>query len=459
MIGFVCRNLTDFIRDRFIGRVIKDIRESAQLSSSMIVDQNHLVELIPIVLQKQLQLPVPILQSSYLIFKSCEELCVLVKCLPSYADDFCQAIADLLFKHRESCQKMFLSIVEKNETTSIYSHEWVKDPDINRHFRTLPAFDTFLRTRHEESNGQSNDDSRFRQAKETETLLINFSQREISSDDICTNSKHIAILATIHESLDWLYWKLSQYFDILDKCLIDVRYLDLLVPRASKSPASSHQDQLKLSRVNLEFLSNSMKTISTLSTDLLILLFLEIRLHCFYYLSLVFRNTIPYAYLIEIDPDEHILGLSRDLTRLQETLKSTLSEQTFAFLFQGLGFVLSANLIQSITRFNRISETGATKMCRNILTIEQTLAPLGTVGDAELMRAHRFYKLLEEVKPEEIINIIEEYGSEYSEQDYLNLLKLQYRSFRASEGGNFDLDHYEQLVKEALRPQSTNSRS
>jgi hypothetical protein len=230
------RKLTEFIRDRFIGRVIKDIRESAQLSSysSTIPDQNRLIELIPLVLQKQLQLPIPILQSTYLIFKSCEELCALVKCLPPYADDFCQAIVDLLFKHRESCYKLFISIVEKSDTSgvSIYSNEWVKDSDINRHLRSMPAFDTFIRMAKQQYSNDNEDenveDIRFRQTKETETLLINFSQSEMNLDDICTNYKYIKVLATIHESLDWLYYKLVHYFDILDKCLTDTKYLDAL---------------------------------------------------------------------------------------------------------------------------------------------------------------------------------------------------------------------------------------
>ncbi len=468
---FCLRKLTEFIRDRFIGRVIKDIRESAQLTSSSsasstIADQNRLIELIPLVLQKQLQLPIPILQSSYLIFKSCEELCALVKCLPPYADDFCQAIADLLFKHRESCNKLFLSIVEKSETSnvSIYSHEWVKDPDINRHLRTMPAFDSFIRMAKQQSNNEHEDDNaetiRFRQTKETETLLINLNQIEMNLDDICTNYKHIKILATIHESLDWLYCRLLQYFDILDKCLTDVKYLDALtqttitsgfISRSVKQNLS-HNEQLKLSRVNLELLSNAMKTILTLSYDILLVLFLEIRLHCFYYLSLLFRNSTHYSYAIDTDPDENVMGLNRDLTRLQETLSSTLNEKKFSFLFQGLGFVLSTILIRSATRFNRISELGVTKMCRNIFTIEQTLSQIRTVGDAELMRAHQYYELLYATKPEEIIDVIEEHGPEYAEQDYLNLLQLQHRSFRMSERGNFDINKYEQLIKEALHP-------
>ncbi|CAF5054602.1 unnamed protein product, partial [Rotaria sp. Silwood1] len=236
--------LTTFIRDRFIGRVIKDIRESAQLSSSSsITDRNRLIELIPSVLQKQLELSIPILQSTYLIFKSCEELCALVKFLPTYADDFCQAIVDLLFKNRESCYKLFLSIVEKNDAlgVSIYSNEWVKDPDINRHLRTMPAFDAFIRMTKQEHpiNNDNQDDTveniRFRQTKETETLLINFSQNEMNIDDICTNYKHINALATIHESLDWLYCKLINYFDILDKCLHDTKCLDALTPTTGKN--------------------------------------------------------------------------------------------------------------------------------------------------------------------------------------------------------------------------------
>jgi hypothetical protein len=136
-----------------------------------------------------------------LVFKSCEELCALVKRLPVYADDFYQAIVDLLFKHRESCYKLFLSIVEKSEASSvsIFSNEWVKDPDINRHLRTMPAFDAFIRTvkqqdDHPNTNGneeESVENIRFRQTKETETLLINFSQNEISADDICPNYKYI----------------------------------------------------------------------------------------------------------------------------------------------------------------------------------------------------------------------------------------------------------------------------
>ncbi|CAF3843763.1 unnamed protein product [Rotaria magnacalcarata] len=453
------RKLTEFIRDRFIGRVIKDIRESAQLSSSTATaDQNRLAELVPVVLQKQLQLPIPILQSTYSIFKSCEELCALVKCLPPYADDFCQAIIDLLFKHRESCNKLFLSIVERNDSpgTSIYSNEWVKDADINRHLRTMPAFDAFIRMakqQHSANNDNQDDNAdniRFRQTKETETLLINFSQNEMNLDDICTTYKHIKLLANIHESLDWLYCKLSYYFDILDKCLNDTKHLDALTQTtvtsgyASRSLKQNHHqyEQLKLSRVNLEIFSNAMKTTLTLSYDILLVLFLEIRLHCFYHLSLLFRNASHYASVIDTDPDENIMTLNRDLTRLQETLHSALNEKKFSFLFQGLGFVLATILIRSAPRFIRISETGVTKMCRNIFAIEQTLTQIRTVGDAELMRAHRYYELLYATKPDEIIAVIEEHGPEYSEQDYIHLLQLKHRSFPAISGGGANPQPY-----------------
>ncbi|CAF0822807.1 unnamed protein product, partial [Didymodactylos carnosus] len=495
------KKLTEFIRDRFIGRVIKDIRESAQIvstssstsSPNMNNDNNRFIELIPLVLQKQLHIHIPILQSTYLIYKSCEELCSLVKCLPPYADDFCQAIIDLLFKHRESCQKLFTSIVERpdyvsnnnNVTTasSIYSMEWVRDLDINRHLRTMPAFDTFIRNRTTSSNSvlttsakahseinENIDNIRYRQTKETETLLINFNRDEMNLDDICTNYKQIKLLANCHESLDWLYYKLSYYFDILEKCLNDPMYLDYLTQQsASQSPTVNtnlntttpirqkhvqHQyDLLKLSRANLEIFSNAMKTILTLSYDMLLVLFLEIRLHCFYHLSLLFRNASHYSSVIDTDPDENILNLNRDLTRLQETLMSSLNDEKFQFLFQGLGFVLATILIRSSPRFIRISETGITKMCRNIFSIEQTLTQIRTIGggDAELMRAHRYYELLYS-RPDDIIGIIEEKGQEYTETDYINLLHLKHRSFPATD---FDIKQYENMIKKALHPQSS----
>ncbi|CAF2150380.1 unnamed protein product [Rotaria magnacalcarata] len=116
------RKLTEFIRDRFIGRVIKDI----------------------------------------------------FKCLPPYADDFCQASIDLLFKHRESCYKLFLSILERNDSpeTSIYSNESVKDQDINRHILTMPVFYAFIRMAKQQntSNNDKQEDNadniRFRQMTE-----------------------------------------------------------------------------------------------------------------------------------------------------------------------------------------------------------------------------------------------------------------------------------------------------
>ncbi|CAF3300561.1 unnamed protein product [Rotaria socialis] len=96
------------------------------------------------------------------------------KCLPPYADDFCQAIIDLLFKHRESCYKLFLSIVERNDSpeTSIYSNESVKDQDINHHILKIPVFYAFIRMAKQQntSNNDKQEDNadniRFRQMTE-----------------------------------------------------------------------------------------------------------------------------------------------------------------------------------------------------------------------------------------------------------------------------------------------------
>lgn len=52
--------------------------------------------------------------------------------------------------------------------------------------------------------------------------------------------------------------------------------------------------------------------------------------------------------------------------------RASMNEKKFSFLFQGLGFVLAMILIRSAPRFIRISETGVTKMCRNIFAIDRS---------------------------------------------------------------------------------------
>ena len=213
--------MKEFIRDHFIGRVINEIRQSAQMDpiKSVHPSPSDWIEIISVVIQKQLQLTVPIFQSTYLVWKSCEEFIYLMRLLPFHADEFCQAIVDLLLKHREFCNKLFLSIVQKDQSSgiSIYSYALIKDADINNHLRKLPIF--------EFSNQQN---------KETETLLINFNQNEIKIDDICTNKKQIQLLATIHESLHWLHLKLSIYIETLEQSLKDIKHLDALLQLTSE---------------------------------------------------------------------------------------------------------------------------------------------------------------------------------------------------------------------------------
>ncbi|CAF1295033.1 unnamed protein product [Rotaria magnacalcarata] len=239
----------------------------------------------------------------------------------------------------------------------------------------MPAFDAFIRMakqQHSTNNDNQDDNAdniRFRQTKETEILLINF-----------TN---------IHESLDWLYCKLSYYFDILDKCLNDTKHLDALTQTtvtsgyASRSLKQNHHqyDQLKLSRVNLEIFSNAMKTTLTLPYDILLPRSSNptipigsdvgsVDLDCFYHLPLLFCNASHYEYVDDTDSDENTMTLSCDLTRLQETLHPSLNEKKFSFLFQSLGFILATILICSAPHFNHITETDVAKIYRNIFAIE-----------------------------------------------------------------------------------------
>ena len=80
-----------------------------------------------------------------------------------------------------------------------------------------------------------------------------------------------------------------------------------------------------------------------------------------------------------------------------------------------------------------------------LFSIEQTLVQNEIISDGELIRARRFYEFLLTRKAEEILELIEENGNDYSEQDYLNLLDLQYRISFFNE--DFHLSQYQQSIK------------
>jgi exocyst complex component 4 len=249
-------------------------------------------------------------------------------------------------------------------------------------------------------------------SKEVETLISNLNDKELEEMDIITNYNYIEMIAHLHESCDWL--------------IAQLKYINGSLEQMVKNPKSLNNS---LSLGELNRLTKQLDDLNSWRGDTLLLLYLEIRVHCFYHLLNFVKqeNNISYSGDVDTDPDESVLNMNRDLHRIYEHLSRSLQESKVNYVFDALGFMIASIFIRAIKNFKKISTHGIAKMCRNIFNVEQNLSAIRTKSDPHLMRAHRFYELLYK-KPEELLNHLIEHEAEFKLSDYVNLLNLIYRS-------------------------------
>ena len=163
----------------------------------------------------------------------------------------------------------------------------------------------------------------------------------------------------------------------------------------------------------------------------LLVLHLEVRVHCFYYLMPLWRgNTGPtqfYGGLDSADPSQEIIQLNKDLLAVEDALDASLQPYKIQYVFEGVSHLVSAILISSAATIKKINSNGVKKMCRNIFAIQHTLTASIT-GRRELALDHAksFYELFN-LTPKELLSIIVERGAIFRELDYINALQLLHR--------------------------------
>jgi hypothetical protein len=254
-------------------------------------------------------------------------------------------------------------------------------------------------------------------SKEVETLIGNLNDvnRDLEQGDLITNYNYIEMISHLHESSDWL--------------IVQLKYILNALEQMVKNPKTLN-NSLSLNELNR--LVKQLDDLGKWRGDTLLLLYLEIRVHCFYHLNSFIKQDLNsfnslYAGDVDTDPDECVLNMNRDLHRIYEQLSRSLQESKLNYIFDGLGFMIATIFVRAIKNFKKISTHGIAKMCRNIFNVEQNLSAMRTKSDPHLMRVHRFYELLYK-KPEELINHLQENEAEFQLEDYKNLLNLIYRS-------------------------------
>lgn len=399
--------LMDYIKDVFLGQIHVDISNSLN-SASQSLDAWKSVTDSDVL--RGLQVSRPLLQSTVSVWRSLEELGEMMKTLPLYSHHFLTIMCNVLMQYKEICGAAYRGLVQPDaEDKRIISAQWAKDEDISRFLKSLPNWRTLARHRGPPNSQpeESLEDVEKRNTKETEILVANLGSSDIPGHEILSDPGQLRSLAQLHESLDWFAQSVLTFSTALQN---------------QQLPESTVHTLISLA-----------KEFEELGDICLLVLHLEVRVHCFYYLLPLWRGPGggPSQYAggpDSTDPSSEIINLNKDLVAVEEALDISLQPRKTQYVFEGVSHLVSAILISSAATIKRINGNGVKKMCRNIFAVQHTLtASITGRREGALDQAKTFYELFS-LSPKEVLGSIVERGALFSELDYMNVLQLLHRS-------------------------------
>ncbi|XP_074643044.1 exocyst complex component 4-like [Tubulanus polymorphus] len=373
---------------------------------------------------KDLGVSRPLLQSTVTVSKSICDLKELMHSLPDYAHRFIIMVHKILLDYKETCTNAYRGIVlSDTDDKRVISATWAKDEDINRLLRSLPNWQQIHsddETLSEQQANISEEDMRALNSKESIILTSNLSTFEsISESDIITDAFQLKALANLQESFEWFSYQIKAFI----KGLPIVSAPKLTVPNQTivqpEIPPVSDDIIRKLEDLSQEFLD--------LSEICLLVLHLEVRVHCFFFLLPVAKQADFSSRVDNMDPDDLVVKLTKDLSAIDENLSQSFQPKKTKYIFEGIGHLISNILVNSTQYLKRVNENGIKKMSRNIFSIQQCLTSITACREPDLDFARQHYELLY-LKPDDILTTIMEQGPQFSEIQYVNIFQLLHRS-------------------------------
>uniref|UniRef100_M3ZSR7 Exocyst complex component Sec8 n=1 Tax=Xiphophorus maculatus TaxID=8083 RepID=M3ZSR7_XIPMA len=396
--------LTYYINDLFLNQVRTEINKEIEAVSKA---ADPLKILASADTMKLVGVQRPLLQSTVVVEKSIQDLMNLMQDLSAYSNQFLEMVCDKLKEYKEICNTAYRGIVQCEEKLTI-SASWAKDEDISRLLQSLPNWTNMAQPRQTRQKREDEEDfTRAAFAKESEVLTGNLGDKLIPQNEILRDVSDLKALANLHESMEWLAVRLRSFFTNL--------------PQMSSDERSREQI--------LQTLSDLSRGFQDIADRCLLVLHLEVRVHCFHYLIPLTKqgNYAIVANVESMDYDPLVVKLNKDISAIEEAMGAALQQHKFQYIFEGLGHLISCILINGAQYFKRISESGIKKMCRNIFVLQQNLTNITMSREADLDFARQYYEMLYNT-PDELLNLVVDQGVRYTELEYINALSLLHRS-------------------------------
>lgn len=410
--------VTEFIQNIFLGQVHSTVSTSISAATKGFDALRHVVDHKT---QKELGVTRPLLTSTVTVDKNIRKLQELMQSLPTYGDQFLNMICNILKEYRDTCNSAYRGIVQiESDEKRIISATWAKDEDISRFLRSFPSWRSLQMSERQDLSRRlcSEEEMRALNSKEALILISNLSSEGIiPQQEIITDVTQMRTIANVHESLEWFAGRLRQFSQMLSAR--STTALNTLELSTTEYPPVSDK--------SLESLKMLVKDFQDLAEICLLLLHLEVRVHCFYFLLPVAKQSNYAGPIDDLDPDSNVLKLNKDLSAMEEMLVQSLQPQKFKYIFESLGFLVASILMSSIQYLTKINENGIKKMCRNLFAIQQNLTNITMARETDLDHARQYYELLY-MSPDDVLSLIVEKGPDYSYTEYLSLFQLYQKS-------------------------------
>ncbi|XP_017388118.1 exocyst complex component 4 isoform X1 [Cebus imitator] len=408
--------LTVYIKNIFLNQVLAEINKEIE---GVTKTSDPLKILANADTMKVLGVQRPLLQSTIIVEKTVQDLMNLMHDLSAYSDQFLNMVCVKLQEYKDTCTAAYRGIVQSEEKLVI-SASWAKDDDISRLLKSLPNWMNMAQPKQLRPKREEEEDFiRAAFGKESEVLIGNLGDKLIPPQDILRDVSDLKALANMHESLEWLAGRTKSAFSNLSTS-------------QTLSPAQDTHTNMDLPPVSeqiMQTLSELAKSFQDMADRCLLVLHLEVRVHCFHYLIPLAKegNYAIVANVESMDYDPLVVKLNKDISAIEEAMSASLQQHKFQYIFEGLGHLISCILINGAQYFRRISESGIKKMCRNIFVLQQNLTNITMSREADLDFARQYYEMLYNTA-DELLNLVVDQGVKYTELEYIHALTLLHRS-------------------------------
>ncbi|XP_059964300.1 exocyst complex component 4 [Mesoplodon densirostris] len=408
--------LTVYIKNIFLNQVLAEINKEIE---GVTKTSDPLKILANADTMKVLGVQRPLLQSTIIVEKTVQDLMNLMHDLSAYSDQFLNMVCVKLQEYKDTCTAAYRGIVQSEEKLVI-SASWAKDDDISRLLKSLPNWINMAQPKQLRPKREEEEDFiRAAFGKESEVLIGNLGDKLIPPQDILRDVSDLKALANMHESLEWLAGRTKSAFSNLSTS-------------QNLSPAQDNHVNVDLPPVSeqiVQTLSELAKSFQDMADRCLLVLHLEVRVHCFHYLIPLAKegNYAIVANVESMDYDPLVVKLNKDISAIEEAMSASLQQHKFQYIFEGLGHLISCILINGAQYFRRISESGIKKMCRNIFVLQQNLTNITMSREADLDFARQYYEMLYNTA-DELLNLVVDQGVKYTELEYIHALTLLHRS-------------------------------